>query len=256
MPIESIAIIKPLKMKRLIQSFFNSFGFEIKRKRQAKPKGSDMALGFRRFSALNLPVASVIDVGAAAGTWSVGASRFWPAASYLLLEPLAERKEILDSLVSTRSNFMYMPFAAGNEKTTINFMVADDLDGSGIAPSTIDPSSLRSVQVIRLDDAVKEKGLKGPFLVKLDTHGFEVPILEGCNGILNEVSLFIIECYGFQIVDNSLQFWEMCRYMDGLGFRLFDIVDIMHRPKDEAFWQCDAFFISKTNPLFNYNRYK
>jgi hypothetical protein len=112
------------------------------------------------------------------------------------------------------------------------------------------------VQVIRLDDAVKEGGLTGPFLVKLDTHGFEVPILEGCSGIVDQVSLFIIECYGFQIADNSLLFWEMCQYMDCLGFRLFDIVDIMHRPKDGSFWQCDAFFIRKENDLFKDNKYR
>lgn len=245
-------------MKRLIRSLFNSIGLEIKRKRKRKiqQKWSDMTLGFQRFSALNLPITSVIDVGAAAGTWSIKAARTWPNATYLLLEPLIERSQVLESLTKLHSNFTFLPFAAGNEKTAVNFVIAEDLDGSGIASSSMDPSRVRSVQVIRLDDAVKEIGFQGPFVVKLDTHGFEVPILEGCTGILNEVSLFIIECYGFQIVDNSLLFWEMCQHMDHLGFRLFDVVDVMHRPKDGAFWQCDAFFINKTNPLFNYNNYK
>src|SRR5690606_1041292 len=103
---------------------------------------------------------------------------------------------------------------------------------------------------------VQRLGLKGPFLVKLDTHGFEMPILEGCSEILPDVELFIIECYGFHITGSSLLFWEMCHEMDKLGFALFDIVDVMHRPKDGAFWQCDAFVIRKSNALFSDNRYK
>jgi hypothetical protein len=47
----------------------------------------------------------------------------------------------------------------------------------------------------------------------------------------------------------------MCQYMDNLGYRLFDIVDIMNRPTDKAFWQCDAFFIKKDNPVFQTNTY-
>ncbi|RYE45276.1 MAG: hypothetical protein EOP48_22205 [Sphingobacteriales bacterium] len=72
---------------------------------------------------------------------------------------------------------------------------------------------------------------------------------------MNQVSCFIIECYGFQIAEKSLLFWEMCRYMDELGFRLFDIVDVMNRPKDGAFWQCDAFFLRKENPVWSNIQY-
>ncbi len=32
---------------------------------------------------------------------------------------------------------------------------------------------------ITIDDAVAHHGLVGPYLLKLDTHGFEVPIIEG-----------------------------------------------------------------------------
>lgn len=215
-----------------------------------------MAMGFQRFTTLDLPISSVIDVGAAAGTWSIKALNIWPNASYLLLEPLQERKLVLESLVKNHPKFRFMPFAAGNRKSNIDFIITDDLDGSGVASSGSDRSLVRSVEVIRLDDAVREHNLQGPFVVKLDTHGFEVPIIEGCNGFLNDVSLFIIECYGFRIADNSLLFWEMCQYMDRLGFRLFDIVDIMYRPKDGAFWQCDAFFIPRTNQIFKYNSYR
>lgn len=243
-------------MKKLLVSLFSSVGLEIRRKKRPQPKVSAMTAGFHRFSHLGLPIETIIDVGAAAGTWSLEALRVWPNASYVLLEPLLERRPVLESLTQQHKNFSFLPFAAGNKKTSVNFVIADDLDGSGIASSDTDLSLIRSVEVIRLDEVVRDKNLKGPFVIKLDTHGFEVPILEGCTGILNGVSLFIIECYGFQIADNSLLFWEMSHYMEKLGFRLFDVVNILNRPKDGAFWQCDAFFIKKDNSLFSYNHYR
>ena len=233
-----------------------ALGYEVKRKKKPAPKKSPMALGLGRFYNLQLPIHGIIDVGAARGTWSIEASHFWPNASYLLMEPLKERQLCLEALTKTYRNFSFAPYAAGNKKTTIEFVIADDLDGSGIASSATDPSLIRSVPVVRIDDVVNEANVKGPYIIKLDTHGFEVPILEGCSGVLENVDLFIIECYGFQIVDNSLLFWQMCEYMQGLGYRLFDMVDVLHRPTDNAFWQCDAFFIKQSSPVFNSNSYK
>jgi len=39
------------------------------------------------------------------------------------------------------------------------------------------------------------------------------------------------------------------------GFRLIDIVDVMRRTKDQAFWQCDAFFVPVNHPAFLYNSF-
>ena len=234
-------------MKKIISSVFDSFGLQISRRRTgqdlgAQPRNTQMFRGLARLQQLNIPVRTLVDVGAAAGTWSLAAVELWPESEYLLFEPLYERTEELKALEKKYSNFHFVPAAAGRARGEVFFYVADDLDGSGVAD--LDPvyPSARKVDVKSIDEEVACHSLKGFFLVKLDTHGFEIPILEGCRNILPEISTFIIECYGFQIAENSLLFWEMCRYMDQLGFRVFDIVDIMNRPRDGAFWQCDVFF--------------
>jgi len=214
-----------------------------------------MAGGLKRFRNLGFPVRTIVDVGAAAGSWSLMAEQIWPECTFVLFEPLEERKEHLQSLAQEKSNFLFVPCAAGSDESFVNFRIAPALDGSGIASGTTLGGEIRKVAVRRIDNEINRLGLAGPYIVKLDTHGYEVPILEGCAGIIPNVELFIIECYGFRIADGSLLFWEMCREMDRLGFALFDLVDVMHRPKDGAFWQCDAFFIRKGNPLFNDNRY-
>jgi hypothetical protein len=65
----------------------------------------------------------------------------------------------------------------------------------------------------------------------------------------------VIETYNFQLETDSLKFWQMCRFMDNLGFGVIDISDPMWRLKDNAFWQMDLLFIPKSRPEFSYNRY-
>ncbi|MBK0382072.1 FkbM family methyltransferase [Pedobacter sp. SD-b] len=247
-------------MKTFLQNFLGLFGLQITRKNNAKPmpiyKNEAMAKGIERFRKHYLDINTIFDVGAAEGKWSLDALNFYPNSNYLLFEPLVERAGMLNNLCVEQSNFQFVPKAAGNAKSSIKFKVTEDLDGSGIAnEAEISNDNFREVQISRLDEEVRVRNLSGPYIIKLDTHGFEIPILEGCESILSDVKLFIIECYGFNLTEDSLLFWQMCKYMDDKGFRLLDIVDIMRRSKDNAFWQCDAFFIPSNNKIFKSNRY-
>jgi FkbM family methyltransferase len=246
-------------MKAILKSLFEILGFEIHRKKQpvlhSYFRNEQMVQGFKHIQNLDLKFNTVIDVGAADGSWALSAKEFWPFCDFLLLEPLIERKEELEQLAGKYPNFQYIPFAAGAEKSVIQFYVADDLDGSGIADELGNNKNIRNVETTSIDSEILNKNLKGPYLVKLDTHGFEVPILKGCEKILDQVSAFIIECYGFHITKDSLLFWEMCQYMDNIGYRLFNIIDVTNRPKDLAFWQCDAVFIDKRHAIFNANTF-
>lgn len=246
-------------LKKILKAVLGTIGMEIRRKQansnQVFHYNDGMKNGLERFRKLNYTINTIVDVGAAQGYWALSAKAFWPNASFLLFEPLSERKDELESLSREHSNFHYISAAAGKEKGKIRFAVTDDLDGSGVTRDE-NSTSGRSVDVTSIQDEIGKLKVKGPILIKLDTHGYEVPILEGCKDIIHDVSAFIIECYGFHVTNNSLLFWQMCQHMEGMGYRLFDIVDIMHRPKDNAFWQCDAIFIRKDDSLFKDNMYQ
>ena len=126
--------------------------------------------------------------------------------------------------------------ALGKETSTLQFTISDDLDGSGFYGK----GNQREVQVEALDEVIREQKKSGPFILKLDTHGFEIPILEGAVETLKNTELIIVEVYGFYVAPNSLLFWQICEYLDKQGFRMIDMLDMMRRKKDGAFWQCDA----------------
>jgi len=247
-------------MKRVINGLFRRAGFTLSRIRResvapAPYQNDAMYAALERYYALQPSIATIFDIGAAAGSWTLAAKKLWKDSTYVLFEPLRERVNELTALATAERNIHFVPRAAGKGKTEVQFYVSDDLDGSGVVTGATSNASVRTVLVTSIDLEALRLKTNGPYIVKLDTHGFEVPILEGAAQIWDDIALFIIECYGFQIAPNSLLFWEMCQYMDARGFRLFDIVDVMRRSKDNAFWQCDAFFIPKNNAVFQSNQY-
>ncbi|MDJ1502182.1 FkbM family methyltransferase [Xanthocytophaga agilis] len=255
-------------IKKITKKIARSFGFEIRKIKNISnglpkqaittvipPSPDTMLSGLQRCSQREFFPNTVIDIGAAQGTWTHQAMQVWPKSNYILFEPLEERKEELSALASRHTNISIVHSGAGKEKTTVSFYVAEDLDGSGVAHNRTE-EECRTIDVTTVDDEIARLQLPGPYLLKLDTHGYEVPIFEGASDTLKQTEVIVVECYGFQIAQNSLLFWEMCQYLDEKGFRLIDIVDTMRREKDHAFWQCDAFFIPKTSKVFTKNTYK
>ncbi len=213
-----------------------------------------MADGLARAKSHNFEVATIIDVGASDGKWSRQAMQEFPAARALAFEPLAERESALKDMRAKNGNFDFVLAAAGDRIDSIRLKVADDLDGSSIDDTGT--GTMRDVALTTIDHEVGQRSLRGPYLIKLDTHGFELPILAGAEQTLRQASLVVIEVYNFQITGECLRFHEMAAHMESLGFRCFDLVDPMLRVKDHAFWQMDMFFAPVSAPMFAYSQYR
>lgn len=196
---------------------------------------------------------TVLDVGAAKGDWSKKAKEFFPDSEFILFEPLHERTHELVR-IAQEEGFYVVNKAVGAEIGELSLYVTDDLDGTGIADNGTNAPQ-KTFSMTTIDHEVKSLGLNGSMLLKLDTHGYELPILDGAKETLKKTKLVIIECYGQKIAPNSLLFWEMCAHMDTLGFGLVDVVDLMYREWDLSFWQCDAFFVPKSHESFKTSTY-
>lgn len=205
-----------------------------------------------RAAARRVSINTWIDVGASDGQWSLRAQRHFPHAKFLLFEPLTEHRSALTRL-ARNGGFHYEAAAAGAAAGSVPFTIDPGLDGSAVAP----PGTVgtRSVPVETIDAAVKKYGLVGPFGIKLDTHGYELPVLAGAKDALANASLLVIEAYNFTLTPDSLRFHELCAWMEHRGFRCCDLADPMRRPRDGALWQIDLAFAPATSPLFASNRY-
>jgi FkbM family methyltransferase len=242
-------------IKKTIKRVLEKFGYQLSKSSNIAPRNlftMDRALG--RVSKLGLLINTVIDVGASDGRWSQNCLRFFPDASFLLVEAQSGHLEGLENIKNEHPKVDYVLAAAGGEDGVIFF--DDSQLFGGQASSSKEGDHMKEIPQISLDNEVKRRGLSGPFLIKLDTHGYEIPILEGARKLLENTNLLIIETYNFKLTDNSLRYWEMCKYLDELGFAPIENVDLMLRKKDNSFWQMDTFFIPSDHALFSYNKYE
>jgi FkbM family methyltransferase len=172
---------------------------------------------------------------------------FFPAAAQLLVDANPAHEPALRAFCAARQHSQYAVIAAGRTAGSIFFDATHVL--GGVAYDRHQPGMIE-VSVTPLDTLVQERGLEGPFLLKLDTHGYEVPILDGAPNVLAACSVLCIEVYNFRVGTGSLRFYELCALLEGRGFRPLDIVQPMHRPLDGAFWQMDMLFARADSAVF------
>jgi len=223
----------------------------FKKKKKDAPGSMKLALKNAR-DLWGITPRHVLDIGAAQGKWSVMCSGVWPSANYVLVEPLEENLAPISEMIASRKNWHHVAAAAGAESGEVIFSVTEDLDGSAVYDEKLGLEK-RTVPLVSLDEICPEEG---PYLLKLDTHGFEIPILKGSTSLLERTELIIVEAYGHQITANSLLFGEMCGYLGERGFRVVDIVEIMRRPGDKSLWQMDLVFLRSEHPVFKNNSYQ
>ena len=201
----------------------------------------------------NPHIQTVIDVGASNGMWTEKCVKFFPEAYYLLVEAQEPHEEGLRQLKRSIPRMDYVLAAAGDRDGEIYFDNTE-LFG-GLASHEPFAESCITVPVTTIDTQVKQRDLKPPFFLKLDTHGFEVPIFEGAKETLAQTKLLVVETYNFSVAPKALRFHEMCAYLEAKGFRCVDICDPLHRARDRALWQFDLFFVPEHDAAFESEEY-
>jgi FkbM family methyltransferase len=195
----------------------------------------------QRTARRGLSIGTVIDVGASDGRWSEACKLYVPQARYLLIEAQAIHEPALKRYCATHPNAQFIVAAAADQVGAELYFDDSDPFG-GQAHRQRSASATNRVPVTTIDHEVLQRGLDGPYLIKLDTHGFEVPILRGAERALQNAELLIIEAYNFRIAPEALLFHELIAYLDQRGFRVVDLSEPLWRAKDGAFWQIDIFF--------------
>jgi len=244
-------------MKSSIKSFINLFlGLFNINIIHSRDNVFDINCVFKRMRQHAFEFHTLIDIGAAEGRWALNFNSFFPNLSILAIEPLVERiPDLKSKFTEYQSKFSIANCIAGEKDSEFHTLnVTKDLDGSTVDGT--DDGEKRFILTRSIDSLVKEYDLKGKFILKFDTHGFELPILKGMSNTLADTELIIMECYNFKISKNAILFYEMCNLLDELGFRCYDLSNPVLRPSDNALWQLDLVFCKKENKIFQSNNYK
>jgi FkbM family methyltransferase len=233
-----------------LNSTLGRLGFQLTRTGESNLTSMRAALA--RSARRGPPVGTIIDVGASDGRWSEVARQSFPAASILLIEANETHRAGLESFRGRIPVSDFVIAAAGENVGRLYFDGSDPFGGLASSHATETSSSIPATTI---DHEVASRSLTGPYLIKLDTHGFEVPILAGARNTLRQTELLILEVYNFTLCQGSLRFYEMCAHLAELGFRPIDLCDPMYRPADGVLWQCDMFFARSDRAEFRHNTY-
>lgn len=233
-------------IKQIIKSVLLSLGVN-----KSNNDSSLMSLraALNRICKKEIQVHTVIDIGASDGRWTKQVKPYFPNAFYYLIEANNFHHKSLEKIKASTSNIDFVIAAAGDRNGEIYFDASDPFGGLALqVPSS---SSDIKVPVVTVDSICQNHNLTPPFLIKLDTHGFEVPIFEGATETLINTNFIVVETYNFDIADKSLRFYQICQYLEEKGFRCVDICEPLFRKRDDALWQFDLFFIKDNHPTFS-----
>lgn len=233
-------------LANLVNSVLAPFGVAL---RKTKYDRSTMEHALQTIGRRSHDAQTVVDIGASDGRWSADLMRYLPTKKYLLVEAQPIHEPRLKVFCQAHPNAQFVLAAAGERQGSLFFDASDPFGGQASLTPFQDAIE---VPVTTIDHEVQTRSLSGPFILKFDTHGFELAILRGAVETLRATDVVVMECYNFQIAPECLLFFEMCEHLRGLGFRPVDLVDPMHRPYDDSFWQMDIVFVREDRPEFRH----
>ena len=243
------------KIYNIIKFFFNYLGIELIRYKKGIPRNS-LEQSYLHINKIGFIPPTIIDVGIAKGTPELYSA--FPDSYFLLIEPLKEFETHMKEIL-LKYNGEYLLCAAGEEDRKINFNVHDHhLSGSSIYNEAMGEKadgSAREVNMIRIDELVIGKGLKSPYLLKVDTQGSELDVLGGCTKILDKIEVIVLEVSMFEFMKKTPVFYDIINYMKKINFVAYDIDLAWNRPLDDALGQLNIVFVKEKGFFRNNHSY-
>jgi FkbM family methyltransferase len=181
--------------------------------------------------------ASVVDVGANHGQFTLFAAGLYPKARIFAFEPLPGPCAVLARIAAGHDRIQTFCAAIGPRaaRARMHVMEPDDCSSllapsghqTAIFPQTRLAGTL-AVDMAPLDAFVGPADLRAPALLKLDVQGFELAALEGCASLLERFTAIYVECSFVPLYADQPLADEVLAHLRGQGFRLAGVYQLVH----------------------------
>lgn len=194
----------------------------------------------------------IVDVGANHGGWTRQALVMFPKARITMLEPQGWLQPKFQDLLDKNPLVRFFPIGAGKSKGSFLFTLAKRDDSSTFRLSTEEAKARgleqKEIPVLTLNELISANGLPIPDLVKIDAEGLDLDVLEGASELMGRTEVFLVEA-GIMNKGFTNNLLDVVRYMDGKGYRLFDITDLNRPWKKRVLWLVELAFVRKGGKL-------
>ncbi len=218
-------------IKKLLKSALNKLGYDL-RKVGKYPLVFDRGLFDTDYLSRLIQPRTLIDVGVGYGTRPLYEA--FPNAELVLIEPLIEYKDAVAEILNNRNGRVFYK-AVGNTKGILKINVdTENLELSSFADRTQMTKSgnsleRRDVEVTTLDAIFEEcPPLRRPIVLKIDTEGNELSVLEGAKSAIQSVDCVIAEVSIAERFENGYESEALIEFMSENGFYLYSFLFIAH----------------------------
>ncbi len=211
-----------MTLKKLAKQALRRTGFTIFRPGKL-PVGSDYRI---TLAEAGLAPATVVDVGANVGQFSLHLTEFFPAATIYAFEPISTTfaQLVRNTAASGRVRCFELACAAQAGEVEVflqNHSVTNTLEpGRNVQTA---PDQLRQiVRTVRLDSFCSEQNLRSLDLLKVDAEGFDLEVLHGAQRLLDEgaIKMVLVEVTFDPDQEGVSQFGPISDFLATKGFKL------------------------------------
>ena len=181
--------------------------------------------------------ASVVDVGANRGQFTVFAAGLFPRARIFAFEPLPGPYAVLARIAAGHERIRAIRAAIGPQAAPARIHVMDPDDCSSLLAPTGHQSALfpqtrlagsLPVEMAPLAAFIGPGDLHAPALLKLDVQGFELAALAGCAALLDRFAAIYVECSFMPLYAGQPLADEVLAHLRDQGFRLRGVFNLTH----------------------------
>ena len=240
---------------------FGLVGLEVRQKRPGGllSVGRDSLRGVLLHArSVGCAPSTIIDVGAAYGSFTQECLAVFPDARYILIEPLTEYKPTLERIARSVPKVEYIEAAAAAHDDERTMHIHPDLVGSSLYREAEEGSNVngtpRIIRAVTVDGVVRRNAAKGPFFFKVDVQGAELDVLQGAEETLRETEYVLLEVSFFRFFQGGPDICDVITYMKSRGFVPYDVHGLQYRPLDHALSQADIAFV-KEDGFFRQRHY-
>ena len=139
-------------------------------------------------------VETILDIGANVGAASVYFAMAYPGAQVYAFEPGSTPLSLLQQNVEPLRNVRVFPFGLySGEKTLSLYHGKNDSVESSVCPTPRTSGEGEQIRLVGASDFLSERGIESVDILKVDTEGCEVPILQSLRRFLPEVKVLYVE---------------------------------------------------------------
>lgn len=214
------------------------------------PSGIELERDLERLvNYYNLSVKTIIDVGANQGQSALRFHRAFPQARVFSFEPVSGTFQRLAENTRGCPNIHISKIALGAQPDTATIQLQSNSEWNsltnGVNVARTEGAASETVEIQTLDEFARANQIERIDLLKTDTEGYDLCVLEGSRKLLEaqRISLVLAEV-GFGTSKRHTSFVELTRWLDAYHFGLYAFYEMVHHPMDWRVLYANALFVN------------